>query len=312
MKPNTLAIAIGQYLEHKATCWTPRTLEHRAVDIRRMIKHYWEPNGMMAQPPSVAMKTSHIMAMLKIRLTPGVTRNTMLRFWVTFLSFAGWMRDVGVIDDMEHLLIKQIKPKRIFKNELRYPERRKPITEEEYKRMLDASSVTQRHWNLAIRIAWETGLRISDIAHLKMCNVDLDQCFIKVVPRKTAARKPEVREIPISRELAARIIKDNREYGGEYVCAKINRLYVKGQDHIWLSFNFIRQKSKLPKEKAFHCLRHSFITRCMKMGLRPETIQLFTGQDLSMIYHYSHPDLEYKRKVLGLQPISPITEKAEQ
>lgn len=176
-----------------------------------------------------------------------------------------------------------------------------PFTHEQFQAVLIESQGDRwrAFWPAAIRYAWHTGLRMSDVAQACWENVDFESRTITAFPMK----KSSVREkliIPIEPELYAHLTKavssDTRH--AEYVHGQMAAIYQSSRNSLVTEFRNICDKCGF-KELSFHSFRHGFVTRLRNAGVDPMTISEITGQSLSQIMDYSHTSIEAKFAALA-------------
>ena len=171
--------------------------------------------------------------------------------------------------------------------------------------------------NLGILICLNTGLRIGEICALKWCDIDLAQETLHI--RRTLERiylnedgkryseiiinSPKTtnstRDIPLSKELICflrplkKIVNDNY-----YV---ISNSVKPMEPHAYRSYyNTLIGALDLPKLN-FHCLRHSFATRCIESGCDYKTVSVLLGHSSVSITlnTYVHPNQEQKKRCIN-------------
>ena len=145
------------------------------------------------------------------------------------------------------------------------PERRKRklpayLTEEEYTTIIGV--VKKPHHKLAFNLAFNSGLRISEIIKLKLENIDYagKKIFIK------DAKGGKDRVVPLPKGLPVKYLK---------------LIPIKcGVRALEIAFSNAVKKSGLIKSNlVFHSLRHSFAVRCMERGMPLNHIQTLLGHE---------------------------------
>jgi integrase len=225
-------------------------------------------------------------------LNTGLSRRTVVLYRRAVRTFYTWAveNDYTKVNPVGR--VRQIAPAKV---------ERPTFTEDEYQRILEqAAKQEDEFWPYAVRCAWETGLRLGDVAELERSNVDYQEHAIHAEPRKTK-RFGKTVSIPISADLVTEVQKQCLISGNsQFVASKMAFLYSIDR-HKTLSMQFIRlaEKSRV-FGKSFHCFRHSFVTRLLARGVSAEIISTMTGQTLAQVMGYAHLSLADKRKALGI------------
>lgn len=173
------------------------------------------------------------------------------------------------------------------------------FTEDEYRNIKTAAAVIRLRehwfWRDAIVIAWNTGLRLADVAQLEWTEINLVTKAVKLEPQKTG-RYGTIVEIPMADELftmlAARVVEPAHE---KWVLPDMARQYQECPELLSVQFGRLCKKAHV-EGKSFHCFRHAFITRMLSHGIPAPIVSSMTGQTLKIIMGYFHPSLEDKRK----------------
>lgn len=133
-------------------------------------------------------------------------------------------------------------------------------------------------------IAWNTGLRMADVALMKKDQIDLAKRKLTVRPQKTT-RIGKIVEIPITQELY-NVLKDNTYT--DYVLPMMALFYnTRGPSSISDYFSRILDRCGI-EGKSFHCFRHRMATALLNAGTPISIVSSITGQTLSTIQRYSH------------------------
>lgn len=114
-------------------------------------------------------------------------------------------------------------------------------------------------WAL-VDVALSTGLRVAEIAAIKVSDIDLKRKLIKVVRLKRKVKKPE--SLAINTELAVHLkdYLEDRTTGNLFVC-KRGPLKRQALQVIWKR---AIKRAGLPKELSIHCARHTLATHLLK------------------------------------------------
>ena len=167
---------------------------------------------------------------------------------------------------------------------------RVPLTTEEYNTVIAHSDY---FFCEATALAWWTGMRMSDIARLEWDSIDFKKKTLTVHTKKRDARIC----LPLGHELIGggcllkllgRLKEDARSK--KYVFPKQRELDLNPSRRSTLSVYYTRMLNRLNIEgKSFHCLRHSFVSRCARKGKTLEDIAIWVGHSSSSTtetYHH--------------------------
>ena len=162
------------------------------------------------------------------------------------------------------------------------------LTEEEFEALIEA--IRQPVIKTVVQTMFYTGGRVSEIIHLKLEDVDLENKVMHIIEGKGG----KDRDIPINDKLCnilqnylenIREADSNRffalESTGKVSNSYINRLIKEAADEIGLE-----------KEVSAHVLRHSFGTNLLEKGASVVSIQKLLGHaSLSVTTRYLHQDM---------------------
>ncbi|GFI21961.1 transposase from transposon Tn916 [Lachnospiraceae bacterium] len=169
-----------------------------------------------------------------------------------------------------------------------------------------------------ILISLYTGIRIGELCALRWSDIDLENRTIiisKTLQRlyfkeeieekhtKISITSPKtcnsIREVPISSKLTQTLIKLHANNPNTYVLTNTEK-YIEPRTYR----NFYSQfmDSLDIRKLNFHCLRHTFATRCIECGADYKTVSEILGHanvNITMNL-YVHPSIEQKRKCVEL------------
>ncbi len=180
-----------------------------------------------------------------------------------------------------------------FELEYQRAPQRLPVTlsPNEVARLLDAAPTIRDR--AAMEIAYSAGLRLNEVLHLRLTDIDSQQMVIRVQQGK--GRKD--RNVMLSRVL----LETLRRYWKE---RKPRQWLFPGQragrpmheSLIQRGFREAKFRAHIDKDVTFHSLRHSFATHLMESGVGPRTIQALLGhRSLSTTERYTHVAGDYLR-----------------
>lgn len=169
---------------------------------------------------------------------------------------------------------------------------------------------------LGILICLFTGLRIGEICSLKWENININsatlevtttlqriyindktECKSKIIitPPKTRTSK---RIIPINSKLLTKL----REFQSDNEHFVLTNSYAYIEPRTYRNyFNKVLFDLKLNKLN-FHCLRHTFATKCIEVGIDHKTLSELLGHSsvLVTLNIYVHPQMQHKKKCVEL------------
>ena len=179
---------------------------------------------------------------------------------------------------------------------------RQNLTQDEISRLMDAAKDDPDE-NFILRLALNTGLRLSDCCLLKWEDIQNDYSSMSIIPVKLKhlGQKAKI-TIPISSELKALLGK--RTKSDVYVTPEWARYYssgwaVKRTRKIFQRAKIETQDSTGQTVKGFHSLRVWAITTMLDSGIPLATVQAIVGHfDPQMTQHYYRMDGEVAKNAV--------------
>lgn len=184
---------------------------------------------------------------------------------------------------------------------------RVPVTlsPEEVSRLLAAvPSVRER---AAMEIAYAAGLRLSEVLHLKLTDIDSARMILRV----DQGKGKKDRNIMLSAALLETLRAYWREsrprvwlFPGQGGKRPLNATVIQR------AFTQAKQQARITKPVSFHSLRHSFATHLLESGVNVRTIQVLLGhRSLGTTQRYTHVAGDYLRETRSpldaLRQVSP-------
>src|SRR6266496_3720073 len=196
-----------------------------------------------------------------------------------------------------------------FRDFLPYPQdrRRLPtvLSREEVARLINAASTLFRR--TLLMTLYGTGMRRSELAHLKVGDIDSQRMIIRVV----AGKRGKDRDLPLSPAL----LETLREYW-RWRKPKLylfptrtlgRRLDQPISDKtVWIASSEAARRAGIRKHVTPHTLRHSWATHLLEAGTDLRTIQVLLGHgDLETTAKYLHLSAKHLHAVVN--PLESIT-----
>lgn len=162
---------------------------------------------------------------------------------------------------------------------------------------------------LLLTIGIYTGLRISDCALLKWCDVDIEHKIIRTIPIKTRKHMDAPVEIPIHPTLMKMLKEAKHE--SEHVSEANAEAYMNGHLSgqvvaLFKNCGITTSKKVDGKTKlicSFHSLRHTFISNAINSNMNPLLVQRIVGHSaVSMTESYYHSNQDKMREGIESLP----------
>lgn len=173
-------------------------------------------------------------------------------------------------------------------------------------------------YTTGILISLHTGLRIGEICALRWMDIDLENETLIVkhtVSRilnkessqvktrlvlDTAKTDNSVRIIPINSILLMQLMRYKKNNTKETDFIISNSPRIADPRTFYNNYKKILKKCGL-KEYTYHTLRHTFATKCCRLGLDPKSLSEILGHSnvKTTLAIYVHPDMETKKKFLN-------------
>lgn len=152
-----------------------------------------------------------------------------------------------------------------------------------------------------------TGCRMKEITNLQWKDIDLKDRIIQIRNKEDFNTKTgKSRLIPISDKLYSTINQIITENGNiinfhdpdSYIFSKENNIRFTNSS-VTHMFKYYIRKARLPEKFHFHCLRHTFITNCIKRGISINYVQALAGHsELKTTLGYIHIGIEDLKKAI--------------
>jgi integrase len=169
--------------------------------------------------------------------------------------------------------------------------------------------------DLGVLISLYTGLRIGEVCALKWSDIDFEKKYIKVNhtlqrvyvnKRETKVlydrpkTKKSIRKIPMAKVLYEKLKEISKNYDNEaFVLTGSTKRYYEPLGYRYI-YRKILEKCDI-EYKRYHQLRHTFATRCIKVGMDVKSLSEVLGHaNVSITLNiYVHSSFETKNKFIN-------------
>ena len=165
----------------------------------------------------------------------------------------------------------------------------KPISEKEVSELLfafDDEGAAGKRDKAMMEMLYATGMRISELVNLKITNLDIQRCVVKVLGKGSKERL-----IPFG-EAASEALNDYIKDRQDSSCKEIflsNRGTKMSRQAFWSRMKVYLRREGLKDSISPHTLRHAFATHLLNRGADLRSVQLLLGHsDLSTTQIYTH------------------------
>lgn len=177
------------------------------------------------------------------------------------------------------------------------------LSKDEVERLLASPNIKTRQGirdKAVLELMYATGMRVSEIANLKLNDLNLDMGFTKctgkgqkerIVPLGSYALRALIR---YTNKVRPRLLKQK-----EQSHLFLSRLGKKmSRQTFWKTIKTYTNKSRIKKEISPHTLRHSFATHLLERGADLRTVQEMLGHsDISTTQIYTHINKERLKQI---------------
>ena len=207
-----------------------------------------------------------------------------LRTFYKFLIIEEYT-DINIMDHIESMKVKQAIPH--------------TLTKEEMLTILDVPLLTKYSYRdkAMLELMYSSGLRVSELIHLKTYDIDLDMGSVRVLGKGSKERLVPIGEIALKylkiylEEYRPLLNKKNSDY-----------LFLNNQGNFLSRQSFFKiiknvaVKNNIKKEITPHTLRHSFATHMLEGGADLRSIQELLGHEsIETTQIYTHVSNKLKQ-----------------
>lgn len=154
---------------------------------------------------------------------------------------------------------------------------------------------------LIVLLGIDCGFRASEVAHLRIGDVDVDKMTITIPNSK----RNKTRKVKLSKSVLEALRNYYKVYGDGANWSKNDYLFKSSHNlsnpvtvntiHTWFK-NYLKTKSFYHKDISYHDLRHNFATKMLEMGVDIFLLKKLLGHSslasTSRYIHYTTKDIE--------------------
>lgn len=202
-------------------------------------------------------------------------------------------RKISSIKSFYIFLVKRNFVKNSPLNDLVTPKQEKylpeSMSEAEVDKLLNSPDVSNKIENrdkAMIEMLYATGMRISELVNLKMTDVDMKRCVVKVFGKGSKERLVPFGETALD---SLRSYLNEREQSSSKEIFLSNRGKKMTRVAFWQRVKVYLIRENLKNSISPHTLRHAFATHLLNRGADLRSVQLLLGHsDLSTTQIYTH------------------------
>jgi len=202
-------------------------------------------------------------------------------------------RKISSIKSFYIFLVKRNFVKNSPLNDLVTPKQEKylpeSMSEAEVDKLLNSPDVSNKIENrdkAMIEMLYATGMRISELVNLKMTDVDMKRCVVKVFGKGSKERLVPFGETALD---SLKSYLNDREQSSSKEIFLSNRGKKMTRVAFWQRVKVYLIRENLKNSISPHTLRHAFATHLLNRGADLRSVQLLLGHsDLSTTQIYTH------------------------
>ena len=202
-------------------------------------------------------------------------------------------RKISSIKSLYMFLVKKNILKNSPVNEVISPKQEKylpfSMSEDEVDKLLNSpkpSNKIEKRDKAMIEMLYATGMRISELVNLKITDIDLQRCVVKVLGKGSKERLIPFGEAAL--ESLNAYLSDREESTSKEIFLSNRRTKIS-RIAFWHRIKLYLSRENLKKSISPHTLRHAFATHLLNRGADLRSVQLLLGHsDLSTTQIYTH------------------------
>ena len=163
------------------------------------------------------------------------------------------------------------------------------MSEDEVEKLLNSPNLSkeiERRDKAMIEMLYATGMRISELVNLKLVDIDMQRCVIKVLGKGSKERLIPFGESAL--ESLNNYLSDRADSASKEVFLS-NRGSKLTRVSFWKRIKVYLLRENMKNSISPHTLRHAFATHLLNRGADLRSVQLLLGHsDLSTTQIYTH------------------------
>ena len=202
-------------------------------------------------------------------------------------------RKISSIKSLYMFLVKKNILKNSPVNEVISPKQEKylpfSMSEDEVDKLLNSpkpSNKIEKRDKAMIEMLYATGMRISELVNLKITDIDIQRCVVKVLGKGSKERLIPFGEAAL--ESLNAYLSDREESTSKEIFLSNRRTKIS-RIAFWHRIKLYLSRENLKNSISPHTLRHAFATHLLNRGADLRSVQLLLGHsDLSTTQIYTH------------------------
>jgi integrase/recombinase XerD len=267
-----------------------KTLEAYSSDMRRYIDFFKDKGVEVASENDTSLILEHLMGLK----ADGLGANSRSRHLVTIRGFYKFLTHDKHIKHDPAKLIDLPKKGLKLPNFLSVNEVKKLLDAPDIKNPMDLRNAAM------IEISYAAGLRVTELINLKVHDVNLEACFVRVFGKGSKERV-----VPIgmhARKIIDLYIKTARPVLLKSHISKFLFVARKGKpmtrQGFWKLLKKYARQAGIMRDIAPHSLRHSFASHLLEGGADLRSVQVMLGHvDISTTQIYTHVARDHLKKI---------------
>lgn len=273
---------------------SPHTLSSYQNDLEQFVTYLKDRLG-VEEPTLDHLTKNNIRGFLALLVKEEYTPRSVGRKLASLRSFFKYLLREEIITSNPALNIASPRLNKILPNYLSKDEMHKLL------QLPDPSGMEGRRDLLILKMFYSTGLRVSEVAQLKMQNINFGEGTLRILGKRN-----KTRVIPLGRNLIhdlkiyvsqrKSLERKDMEYT-DYLFVKPNREPFTRQQIASIVNSYIKRVTD--KKKAHpHALRHTFATHLLDEGADLMAVKELLGHSsLSTTQVYTHVSVEHLKRV---------------
>jgi integrase/recombinase XerD len=265
--------------------WAERGLSDNSLQsYHHDLRHLQDRLAARGKPVSEATRED-LLAILAAEMQQGKSPRSLSRYLSAYRQFYRWLVREGKIGSDPVALIESPKTGRGLP---------KALTEEQVETLLrapDTATTMGMRDKAMLELMYATGLRVSELVHLELANINLNQGVVRVI-----GKGQKERLVPIGDE-AHESLKNYLSSGRPELLQGVQtdsvfvttRKSGMTRQAFWYMLRRYASACGITRKLSPHMLRHSFATHLLNHGADLRVVQLLLGHsDLSTTQIYTH------------------------